>query len=140
MSKQTSKRTAPPARPPRPAWVRWLLMATILPMAAGAVLLLAALINVTLWRSPGDQAVLGGALLLGGFALANALQQLWRLAGAWALGAAALLLGAAGAGLGPWAGPAAWVIGAAAAVLLVIEFIHRMPNPNNPRPGGRQRR
>lgn len=136
MSKRSTSRKAPPATPAeRPAWVRLLLGLSLLPMAAGVVLLGAALLNVTLWRSPAAEAVLGGALLLSGFALANAAQQLWRLAGAWALGAAALLLSALGSGLGSWVVPAAGVLGLAAGIVVVIELGRRMPDPAAPRRG-----
>jgi hypothetical protein len=100
-------------------------------MAIGAVLLGAALINATIWRSVGQQAMLGGVLALGGFALANSLQGLWRLAAGWALGAGALLLGALGRGLGAWAVPAAWLLAAVAAVVIVMEFVRRMPDPDS---------
>jgi hypothetical protein len=136
MSKRTSGRKASLATPPRrPAWARLLLGLSLLPMAAGAVLLGAALLNITLWHSPAAQAGLGGALLLAGFALANLIQQLWRLAGAFALGAAGLLLATLGTGLGAWSQPVGWGMVVGAGILVARELARRMPEPAPPRKG-----
>lgn len=132
MSKRSTARTSA-ARPVRhrPRWVRLLLGLSLLPMAAGLVLLVAALAGGTWLGSPVEQAGLGGLLALEGFALANALQQLWRPAAGWALiGAAAGLAGFLG-NSGTWALVLAALLAGSGAVLLGGEFARRLQAPRD---------
>lgn len=124
--KRTPARRAANVRPtpPLPKWRQILLLLTILPMAVGIVLFIAAWADWVFLGTPTGQTVAGALLALLGFAAANALQARWPLAGGWAaLGAAVyLLVGRAGQTWAWWLGVAAGVI---ALVLLGLAFIQR---------------
>ena len=107
-----------------PKWRQLLLLVTIVPMAAGIALFVAAWADLVFLGTQVGQTVAGALLALLGFAASNALQERWMLAGGWAaLGAAVwLLVGRSGETWALWLGVAA---GAAALILLGLAFMER---------------
>lgn len=115
MSKKRSSRApakSAPATPATPLWRQVLLLASVVPMLAGIVLFVASWFDAVWFGNATTQTVTGALLALGGFALANAVQEKWRLAGGWALLALAVwLLLAPPQPWHFWAGAAAGIAG-----------------------------
>lgn len=109
-----------------PAMARWqqlLLLATVVPMLAGIFLFVASWFEIQLFGTPESQTIAGALLALLGFAAANVIQKLWRLAAGWLLLAAGVWLATAAPGTPLlWAGAA---VGAAGLVLVLWAFVER---------------
>ncbi len=122
--KHTSARRTAADAPQAPRWRQVLLLLTIVPMAVGVVLFVAAWADWVFLGSQMGQTVAGALIALLGFAAANALQAHWLLAAGWAgLGIGVwLLVGHSDVPWMFWAGAAA---GAGALVCLGLEFVRR---------------
>lgn len=122
--KYTSARRTAPAAPQAPRWRQLLLLLTIVPMAVGVVLFVAAWADWVFLGSQMGQTVAGALIALLGFAAANALQAHWLLAAGWAgLGIGVwLLVGHSDVPWMFWLGAAA---GIGALVCLGLEFVRR---------------
>jgi hypothetical protein len=122
--KRSTPRRASIPEPAAPRWRQVLLLLTIVPMAAGLVLFVAAWADWVFLGSQTGQTAAGALLASFGFAAANALQAKWLLAAGWAaLGVAVWLL--VGAGGWPWAFWLGIAAGAAGLALLGLEFARR---------------
>lgn len=122
--KHASARRTAPAAPSAPHWRQLLLLLTIVPMAVGVVLFVAAWADWVFLGSQMGQTVAGALIALVGFAAANALQAHWLLAAGWAgLGIGVWLL--VGHSDVPWMFWAGAVAGAGALVCLGLEFVRR---------------
>jgi len=107
-----------------PKWRQVLLLLTIVPMATGVVLFVAAWADLIILGTQMGQTIAGALLAFWGFAAANALQERWMLAGGWAaLGGAVWLL--MGRSTETWALGLGGIAGAVALILLGLAFIKR---------------
>jgi len=100
-----------------------LMLLTAVPMVTGIFLFVASWFDFVLVGTAESQTLAGALLALGGFAAANALQGLWRLAAGWLLIAAAIWL----AVTQPLS-PLRWVavaVGALGLGLVLASFIER---------------
>lgn len=122
--KRTAARKVNPDAPSVPRWRQVLLLSTIVPMAVGVVLFVAAWADWVFLGSQTGQTVAGALIAFLGFAAANALQNHWLLAGGWAaLGIGVwLLVGHPDVAWMFWAGVAAGII---ALACLGLEFVRR---------------
>lgn len=75
-----------------PRYRQLLMILTAVPMVTGIFLFLASWFDFVLVGTAESQTLAGALLALGGFAAANALQGLWRLAAGWLLIAVAIWL------------------------------------------------
>lgn len=117
------RKQAAPAVPAMARWQQLLLLVTVVPMLAGIFLFVASWFDIQLFGTPESQTVAGALLALLGFAAANAIQKLWRLAAGWLLLAAGVWLATAAPGTPLlWAGVA---VGAAGAVFVLWAFVLR---------------
>ncbi len=107
-----------------PRWRQILLLLTVVPMAIGIVLFVAAWADWIFLGTQTGQTIAGALLALLGFAASNALQERWLLAGGWTAlaGAVWLMVGHSNQTWAPWLGAAVAVI---ALILLGIMFVGR---------------
>lgn len=125
MSKKHSPRArkAAPQSQAMPRYRRLLMVLTAVPMVMGLFLFVASWFDILLVGTPETQTLAGALLALGGFAAANALQGLWRLAAGWLLIAAAIWLGVSQS-----QSPLRWVsfaVGAVGLGLVLASFVAR---------------
>ncbi len=73
------------AAPQMARWQQLLLLATAVPMLGGLFLFVASWFDLVLFGTAESQTISGAILALIGFAAANAIQKLWRLAVGWLL-------------------------------------------------------
>lgn len=125
MAKKRSpqRKRAAQAAPQMARWQQLFLLVTVAPMLAGIFLFVASWFDIQLFGTPESQTVTGALVALLGFAAANAIQKLWRLAAGWLLLAGGVWLATATAGTPfMWAGV---VLGAIGAVLVLWAFVAR---------------
>ena len=104
-------------------WRRFLLLATLTPLAAGLLLIFGAVFDMIIWVSVPAQALLGGLFMLGSFVLFNVLQNQWLLALGWLLLGLALWLGLTW--WETWLRGIAYLLGGVGIILLAKAFIER---------------
>ena len=87
---------------PAPAysWRQMFLALALVPLVLGLLLIITALVGAVVWRSPGEQAAMGGFYILFSFVASNALQKQWSLAVGWSLLGVAIWLAVYWPGLG----------------------------------------
>lgn len=125
MAKKRSpqRRRAVQTAPQMARWQQLLLLVTVVPMLAGIFLFVASWFDIQLFGTPESQTIAGALLALLGFAAANALQKLWRLALGWLLIAVGVWLATAAPGTPLlWAGVA---VGAVGLALVLWAFVER---------------
>lgn len=116
-------RKAAPQPKAMPRYRQLFMVLTAVPMVTGLFLFIASWFDFVLVGTAESQTLAGALLALGGFAAANALQGLWRLAAGWLLIAAAIWL----AVTQPLS-PLRWVaiaIGAVGLGLVLASFVAR---------------
>ncbi len=125
MAKKRSpqRKRAVQAAPTMARWQQLLLLVSVVPMLVGVFLFVASWFDILLFGTPESQTVTGALLALLGFAAANAIQKLWRLAAGWLLLAGGIWVATAAADTPlMWAGV---VLGAAGAALVLWAFVGR---------------
>ncbi len=121
--RSTQRKRAAQAAPQMARWQQLLLLVTVVPMLAGLFLFVASWFDIQLFGTPESQTVTGALVALVGFAAANALQKLWRLAAGWLLIAGGVWLATAMAGAPlMWAGV---MLGAVGLILVLWAFAQR---------------
>jgi len=123
MAKRRSKNRPARRSDPQTRSRQILLLLTVVPMAVGLVLFVAAWADWVFLGTPQGQTLAGGILMLAGFAAANLVLRQWMLAAGWGLLAVALwlLVGMTQS----WARIFGGVVGVAGVVLVLIEFARR---------------
>lgn len=125
MAKKRSPHPRKPVQkaPPLSRRRQLFLVAALVPVTVGLFLFIASWFEFTLFGTAESQTLAGALLALGGFALANAIQGLWRLAAGWLLIGVAIWL--AVTATQPELRWVAGAIGAVGLALLLASFVSR---------------
>lgn len=119
----TPRRVSASKEQARPLLERWLLVLTLVPLAAGVIVILSGLAGILFFASRTAHIVWGGLGILLSFALSNAVQKQWSLAAGWLL--LALAIGLIFSRSESWLQVPAFLLGGVALYLLLSEMVTR---------------